>query len=96
MCSHWFARLPSSVQSMMFNSADMKLLVAGLGELIWDVVGADETLGGAPVNFVYHAAQLGASALAISSIGDDLRGRRAISHLADHGVVTDHHRGLDP
>ncbi len=75
---------------MMLNSADMKPLVAGLGELLWDVVGADETLGGAPVNFVYHAAQLGASALAISSIGDDLRGRRAISHLADHGVVTDH------
>ena len=68
----------------------MKPLVAGLGELLWDVVGANETLGGAPINFVYHAAQLGASALAISTIGDDLRGKRAMSQLADHGVGTDH------
>ena len=74
----------------MAASTDRKPLVAGLGELLWDVVGENETLGGAPINFVYHAAQLGASALAISTIGDDLRGKRAISSLADHGVVTDH------
>ena len=75
---------------MMAGSADRQPLVAGLGELLWDVVDDKETLGGAPINFVYHAAQLGASALAISTIGDDLRGKRAMSHLADHGVVTDH------
>ena len=74
----------------MVGSSDRKPLVAGLGELLWDVVGDNETLGGAPINFVYHAAQLGASALAISTIGDDLRGKRAISSLTDHGVVTDH------
>ena len=74
----------------MVGSSDSKPLVAGLGELLWDVVGDNETLGGAPINFVYHAAQLGASALAISTIGDDLRGKRAISSLTDHGVVTDH------
>jgi fructokinase len=76
--------------SEMAGSGDGKPLLAGLGELLWDVVGDNETLGGAPINFVYHAAQLGADALAISTIGDDLRGRRAISSLAEHGVVTDH------
>ena len=74
----------------MHNSVDKRPLVAGLGELLWDVVGDDETLGGAPINFAYHAAQLGAAALAISTIGDDLRGKRAVSRLAEHGVVTDH------
>ena len=67
-----------------------KPVIAGLGELLWDVVGEHETLGGAPINFVYHVAQLGASALAISAIGNDPRGKRAISSLTAHGVVTDH------
>jgi fructokinase len=66
------------------------LLVAGLGEVLWDVVGDNETLGGAPINFVYHAAQLGAAALAISSIGNDGRGRKAVAILEEQGVVTDH------
>jgi hypothetical protein len=35
----------------MVASADRKPLMAGLGELLWDVVGDNETLGGAPINF---------------------------------------------
>lgn len=75
---------------MLHNFPGSKPVIAGLGEVLWDVVGEHETLGGAPINFAYHAAQLGAVALAISSIGDDSRGKRAVSSLASHGVVTDH------
>ena len=74
----------------MADSSDRKPLVAGLGEVLWDVVGDEETLGGAPINFAYHAAQLGAAAMAISSIGSDSRGRKAVAILEEHGVATDH------
>ncbi|MGI9538028.1 MAG: carbohydrate kinase family protein [Desulfocapsaceae bacterium] len=69
---------------------NVKPVVAGIGEVLWDVMGDDETLGGAPVNFAYQAGQLGAEALAISSIGDDQRGERAVSTLAERGVATAH------
>lgn len=85
--------LPSSTSSptqVMGTFPPDKPVIAGLGELLWDVVGEHETLGGAPINFVYHVAQLGATALAISAIGNDPRGNRAISSLTAHGVVTDH------
>ena len=74
----------------MNNSVGSTPLVAGIGEILWDVVGDTETLGGAPINFAYHAGQLGAAALAISSIGNDERGQKAISILAEHGIDTDH------
>ncbi|MBE0584075.1 MAG: carbohydrate kinase, partial [Desulfofustis sp.] len=51
--------------------------VAGIGELLWDVLPTEEKLGGAPINFAYHAAALGAEGIPISSIGNDPRGRRA-------------------
>ena len=67
-----------------------KLVIAGIGEVLWDVVGNSETLGGAPVNFAYHARQLGCEACAISSIGYDRRGDRALQILAENGVNVSH------
>ncbi|WP_319762503.1 carbohydrate kinase [Maridesulfovibrio sp.] len=58
-----------------------QLLIAGLGEILFDVLADSEEIGGAPVNFAYHAGRLGADGAAISTIGDDERGRRAISEL---------------
>ena len=75
--------------SMKKNISD-SLVIAGIGEVLWDVVADIETLGGAPINFAYHAAQLGATALAISSVGDDERGKRAVSTLAKRGLATAH------
>lgn len=79
----------------MQNSIAKNPVVAGIGEVLWDVLGGNETLGGAPVNFAYHAGQLGTAALAISSIGDDARGQRAINTLMENGVVTDHITVID-
>lgn len=67
-----------------------ELVIAGIGEVLWDVVGNAETLGGAPVNFAYHARQLGCEACAISSIGYDQRGDRALQILAENGVDVSH------
>jgi fructokinase len=56
--------------------------VAGIGELLWDVLPSEEKLGGAPINFTYHATALGGKGIPISSIGNDSRGRKALDFLA--------------
>ncbi len=73
----------------MVKKRDNPIAVAGIGELLWDVVGEQESMGGAPVNFVFNASQLGASAYAISAIGDDGRGNKAITILEDKGINVD-------
>lgn len=56
--------------------------VAGIGELLWDVLPSEEKLGGAPINFTYHAAALGGEGIPVSSIGNDSRGEKALDFLA--------------
>ncbi|MFW5501520.1 MULTISPECIES: carbohydrate kinase family protein [unclassified Maridesulfovibrio] len=58
-----------------------QLFIAGLGEILFDVLADSEEIGGAPVNFAYHAGRLGADGAAISTLGDDDRGRRATYEL---------------
>lgn len=65
------------------------LMIAGIGELLWDVLGNVEKLGGAPVNFAFHISSLGAEGIPISTVGDDDRGQRALDKLANHGISTD-------
>ena len=60
-----------------------QFFIAGLGEILFDVLADSEEIGGAPVNFAYHAGRLGADSAAISTIGDDERGRRATNELMD-------------
>jgi fructokinase len=67
-----------------------KPVIAGIGEVLWDVLDQSEELGGAPVNFAYHAGALGAEAYAISSVGDDQRGRAALLELQKREVRTEY------
>lgn len=62
--------------------------IAGIGELLWDVLPDSEQLGGAPINFAYHVSALGAEAVAISTIGNDSRGKKALKVLENNGVDT--------
>ncbi len=64
-----------------------KPLVIGIGEILWDVLPGGEQLGGAPANFSYHAAALGAVGLPISTVGSDIRGRLALEHLQKRGMA---------
>ena len=66
-----------------------QLIIAGLGELLWDVLDDIEKLGGAPINFAFHINSLGAKGIPISAVGNDVRGRRALHELASHGICTD-------
>lgn len=58
-----------------------QFFIAGLGEILFDVLADSEEIGGAPVNFAYHASRLGADGAAISTLGNDERGQRATNEL---------------
>jgi len=62
------------------------IVVAGLGEALWDVLPDGEQIGGAPVNFAYHITALGGRGLPVSTVGDDERGRRALEELSARGL----------
>src|SRR5665648_369858 len=64
-----------------------KYTVVGIGEVLWDLLPNGKILGGAPVNFAYHAAQLGADGVAISSVGNDELGREIVDSVNEKGIV---------
>ena len=53
--------------------------VAGIGELLWDLLPQGKQLGGAPFNFAYHAFQAGCHPYVISAIGFDSPGDEILS-----------------
>jgi len=63
-----------------------KFIIAGVGELLWDVLPEAEMIGGAPVNFTYHVTALGEKGVPISTIGRDPRGEKALTELRGRGV----------
>lgn len=56
------------------------------GEILWDVFDGEKTLGGAPLNFAYYCAKLGADSKIISAVGDDENGTSAVDILSGAGV----------
>lgn len=61
-------------------------IVVGIGELLWDMLPTGKKAGGAPINFVYHATQLGAEGYAISAVGDDEAGVEILNELDANGI----------
>ena len=68
----------------------IKPVVVGIGEILFDILGDTEELGGAPVNFAYHVNMLGATGYPVSTIGDDERGRRVLKELTRRDLSTDY------
>lgn len=62
--------------------------VASLGEILWDLIGGEEHLGGATFNFSVQLARLGHDVSFISAVGNDERGRRALDAAARTGLST--------
>lgn len=60
--------------------------IVGIGEIVWDMLPAGKQLGGAPVNFVYFAKQLGADAVPVSAVGSDELGEETVCKLTDAGL----------
>ncbi len=63
--------------------------IVSVGEILWDVIGENEYLGGAPLNFGVHARRLGHEVFLLSAVGEDDRGRRAMECLQERGISTE-------
>jgi fructokinase len=63
--------------------------IVSVGEILWDVIGENEYLGGAPLNFAAHAQKLGHEVYLVSAVGEDERGRRALDSLRQRGISTE-------
>lgn len=68
------------------NNPIKKYTVIGMGEVLWDLLPDGKILGGAPVNFAYHAMQLGAVGVAVSSVANDELGREIMDSVNSKGI----------
>jgi len=62
--------------------------VISIGEILWDVIGGQEHLGGAPLNLSVHASRLGHDVSVVSAVGADQRGDRALEAMSGMGLST--------
>lgn len=62
--------------------------IAGVGEILWDMLPDGRQLGGAPANFALHAKAFGANAKIVSAIGQDPAGMDILSQLANRQADT--------
>jgi fructokinase len=60
--------------------------IVSIGEVLWDVIGDQEFLGGAPLNFSVSCSRLGEEVVLLSGVGSDSRGSRAIEAIASLGL----------
>ncbi len=74
-----------SMQMPIKNS----MRVLSFGEIIFDLIGERECLGGAPLNVALHLARLGAESYLMSSVGPDRLGKKALERLDMEGVRTE-------
>ena len=71
----------------MYPDKTDKPVIVGIGEILWDVLPSGKRAGGAPINFVYHATQLGAEGYAISAVGNDVAGAELLQELSRNGIA---------
>lgn len=64
--------------------------IAGIGEILWDILPEGARLGGAPANFAYHCHQLDGESYPVSRVGDDELGHQARAALDQLGVDTNY------
>jgi fructokinase len=62
--------------------------IVSIGEVLWDVIGDKEYLGGAALNFSAHAARLGHDVFFVSAVGKDERGQRVLERMGELGLST--------
>jgi fructokinase len=60
--------------------------VIAIGEVLWDIIGAERHLGGAPFNFAVHCHNLGARSAMISRVGQDALGDEVLARARELGV----------
>ena len=68
--------------------SERRPVIAGIGEILWDVFPDGAKFGGAPANFAAHAAALGGDVRMVSGVGRDELGDAALQTLADKQLDT--------
>jgi fructokinase len=71
-----------------------QLQAISIGEVLWDIVGDQEHLGGAPLNFAVHLGRLGHQLDFVSAVGTDRRGQEALAQMQRLGLSTHYVRQL--
>jgi fructokinase len=64
--------------------------VISIGEVLWDIVGQEEHLGGATFNFSAHLSRLGHRVSFISAVGKDELGQKVIDSMSRLGLTTEY------
>ena len=59
-----------------------------IGEILWDIIGEEKFLGGAPLNVAANLAFLGEEAWVLSALGKDELGRLALEKMASARINT--------
>ena len=67
-----------------------KFIIAGLGEILWDILPEGKKLGGAPANFAFHAGQLGGESYVVSAVGADALGEEIRAKIISLGLEEDY------
>ncbi len=62
--------------------------VAGIGELLWDLLPEGRRIGGAPANFAYHVNASGVPATVVSCVGKDDLGVAIVNSVVDWKMDT--------
>jgi fructokinase len=59
------------------------------GEVLWDLIGGKEHIGGAPFNMAAHLARLGCESVMLTRVGKDRLGENALDEMGRLGVARD-------
>jgi len=62
------------------------MIIAGIGEVLWDIYPDGRYLGGAVANCIHHVRQLGFDGVLISRVGSDPEGREILRALGKRGI----------
>lgn len=67
-----------------------KYRMAGIGELLWDILPDGRKLGGSPMNVAYHCQAAGIQSAVISAIGNDNSGSEILEQVQEKEITTDY------
>jgi fructokinase len=68
---------------------ELTVKILSMGEVLWDVIGEEEYLGGAPLNFSAVLQRLGNTVAVVTAVGKDERGMRTIKAMQNLGLTTE-------
>ena len=72
-----------------------KYRMAGIGEILWDLLPDGRQLGGSPMNVVYHCNAAGINSVVVSAVGRDSNGKEILDLVVKKGNSTRFIQTLD-